>query len=74
MTQRKKGSRSIKMTLERQFNIIMNLKKLRRLMKKFGLICPIRKANPYRSMQKQIIIMITFLIESFMKQLQVNIY
>ena len=51
---RKKGSRSIKMTLERQFNIIMNLKKIRRLMKKFGLICPIRKANPYRRMQKAI--------------------
>ena len=57
---RKKGSRSIKMTLEHRFNIIMNLKKIRRLMKKFGLICPIRKANPYRRMQKQIIIMITF--------------
>ena len=28
--------------------VIMNLKKIRRLMKKFGLICPIRKPNPYR--------------------------
>ena len=28
--------------------IIMNLKKIRRLMKKYGLICPIRRANPYR--------------------------
>ena len=25
----------------------MNGKKIRRLMKKFGLVCPIRKANPY---------------------------
>lgn len=40
------------MTLERQFGIIMNLKKIRRLMKKFELFCPIRKANPYRRMQK----------------------
>lgn len=49
---RKKGARGIKMTLEREFGTVMNLKKIRRLMKKFGLICPIRKANPYRRMQK----------------------
>ncbi len=49
---RKKGARGIKMTLERQFDIIMNLKKIRHLMKKFELFCPIRKANPYRRMQK----------------------
>lgn len=30
----------------------MNLKKIRRLMKKYGLMCPIRKANPYRRMAK----------------------
>ena len=30
----------------------MNLKKIRRLMKKYGLFCPIRKANPYRRMAK----------------------
>jgi len=28
--------------------VIMNLKKIRRLMKKYGLICPIRRPNPYR--------------------------
>lgn len=28
--------------------IIMNLKKIRRLMKKYGLTCPIRQPNPYR--------------------------
>ena len=33
--------------------IIMNLKKIRRLMNKYGLICPIRKANPYRRMAKE---------------------
>lgn len=32
----------------------MNPKKVRRLMHKFGLFCPIRKANPYRRMQKAI--------------------
>ena len=49
---RHKGARQIKMTLEREYSIIMNLKKIRRLMKKYGLICPIRKANPYRRMAK----------------------
>lgn len=32
--------------------IIMNIKKIRRLMKKYKLFCPIRKANPYRRMAK----------------------
>ena len=49
---RHKGARAIKMVLERQEGIYMNLKKIRRLMKKYGLICPIRKANPYRRMMK----------------------
>lgn len=30
----------------------MNLKKVRRLMKKYGLFCPIRKPNPYKKMIK----------------------
>lgn len=49
---RKKGSRQIKMVLENEFATTMNLKKIRRLMKKYGLVCPIRKANPYRRMMK----------------------
>ena len=32
--------------------IRMNHKKIRRLMHKYGLMCPIRKANPYRRMAK----------------------
>lgn len=32
--------------------VIMNLKKIRRLMRKYNLICPIRKENPYRRMAK----------------------
>ena len=32
----------------------MNVKKIRRLMRKYGLRCPIRKANPYRRMMKAI--------------------
>lgn len=34
--------------------IRMNHKKIRRLMRKYGLKCPIRKANPYRRMAKAI--------------------
>lgn len=34
--------------------IVMNLKKIRRLMKKYHLTCPVKKANPYRQMQKAI--------------------
>ena len=49
---RHKGARLIKMTLENEFGIIMNLKKIRRLMNKYGLKCPIRKANPYRRIAK----------------------
>lgn len=49
---RKKGARQIKMTLEGQFNIIYNLKRIRRIMKKYDIICPIRRANPYRRMAK----------------------
>jgi transposase InsO family protein len=47
-----KGAKQLKMTLENQFDTVMNLKKIRRLMKKFGLFCPIRKANPYKRMAK----------------------
>lgn len=48
-----KGARSIYMRLiHRDPPVIMNLKKIRRLMHKYGLKCPIRKANPYRRMAK----------------------
>lgn len=47
----KKGARSIYMRLLHK-DVVMNLKKIRRLMKKYGLKCPIRGANPYRRMAK----------------------
>ena len=48
-----KGSRSIYMRLlHMNPPIIMNVKKIRRLMKKYNLFCPIRKANLYRRMAK----------------------
>jgi putative transposase len=49
---RKKGARQIKMTLEGQFNVVYNLKRIRRIMKKYKIVCPIRKANPYKRMMK----------------------
>lgn len=49
---RKKGARQIKMTLEGQFGITYNLKRIRRIMKKYSIICPIRKVNPYKKMLK----------------------
>lgn len=48
-----KGARSIYMRLlHNDKPIIMNIKKIRRLMKKYNLFCPIRKANPYRRLAK----------------------
>jgi len=48
-----KGAKGIKMRLLHLTPPVnMNLKKIRRLMKKYRLLCPIRKANPYRRMAK----------------------
>lgn len=48
----KKGSRSIKMVLKQEFNLIINRKCIQRIMRKYNIKCPIRKANPYRRMIK----------------------
>lgn len=48
-----KGRRGIRMRLLHT-GIVMNEKKISRIMKKFHLSCPIRKANPYRRMMKAI--------------------
>ncbi len=50
--QRCKGSRSIKDTLELDYGILYNRKKIQRIMRKFGLKCPIKTCNPYRNMWK----------------------
>lgn len=48
-----KGAKGIYMRLlHREEPVIMNLKKIRRLMKKYNLVCPIRDANPYRQLAK----------------------
>lgn len=48
-----KGARGIYMCMIHwETPVVMNIKKIRRLMDKYGLECPIRKANPYRRMAK----------------------
>ena len=48
----KKGSRSIKMILENEYNIVFSRKKIQRIMKKYGIICPHRRPNPYKKIAK----------------------
>lgn len=48
----KKGAKSIKMTLENEEGIVYNLKRIRRIMKKYDIVCPHRKANPYKRISK----------------------
>ncbi len=48
-----KGARGIYMRLLHcEPSVVMNIKKIRRLMQKYSLKCSIRKANPYRRMMK----------------------
>ena len=47
-----KGARAIHMRLLHTGKR-MNLKKIRRLMKKYGLVCPVRRPNPYRRMTRE---------------------
>ena len=50
-----KGIRGIHMRLlHLDPPVVMNIKKIQRLMRKYHLFCPIRKANPYRRMAKAI--------------------
>lgn len=48
----KKGSRQIKMTLENEMGIIYSLKRIRRIMRKYGMICPHRRRHPYKKIFK----------------------
>jgi transposase InsO family protein len=50
----KKGSREIKDVLFNEYGIIMNRKRIQRIMRKYGIKCPIRKANPYKRMARNI--------------------
>ena len=48
-----KGSQGIHMRLL-HMGVRMNIKKIRRLMRKYRLACPIWKPNPYRRLQRSI--------------------
>jgi putative transposase len=40
------------MVLKSQYGVVYNLKRIRRIMKKYNIFCPYRKANPYIRMVK----------------------
>ncbi len=48
---KKYGWRSIQMNLPK--DLVINHKKIKRIMKKYGLICKIRRPNPYKQMAKK---------------------
>ena len=48
----KKGSRSIKMVLENKYGVHFSRKKIQRIMRKYGIVCPHRRSNPYRKIAK----------------------
>lgn len=48
----KKGSRSIKMILENDYKIIFSRKKIQRIMRKYEIVCPHRRPNPYKKVAK----------------------
>lgn len=50
----KKGSRELKDFIYNQYEITLNRKRIQRIMRKYDIICPIRKANPYKRMAKSI--------------------
>lgn len=47
-----KGSRAIVMYFYHTVGIKVNRKKIQRIMRKYGLVCPIRRKNPYKQMAK----------------------
>jgi putative transposase len=51
-TKRKGGWRTIKMNLEKEYAILMNHKKILRIMRKFQLVTVVRRKNPYRKIAK----------------------
>ena len=51
---RPKGSRQIAMLMPKLYGTAMNRKKIQRLMRKYGLECPVRRANPLKRIAKAI--------------------
>ena len=49
----KYGWRTIQMKLKGEKNVVMNHKKIQRIMRKYHLICKIRQKNPYKAIMKR---------------------
>ena len=49
---KKWGWRTIRMKLERK-GVIFNHKKIKRIMRKYGMVCKIRRKNPYKAIMKK---------------------
>ncbi len=49
----KYGWRQVKMHLERKKKVVMNHKKIIRVMRKYGLVAKIRRRNPYKAIMKK---------------------
>ena len=47
-----KGIRQVAMVLQGEFNLTYNLKSVHRIMRKYHLLSPVRRANPYRKIPK----------------------
>lgn len=45
----KQGARSIRMILHRKYYINYSRKKIRRIMRKYGIVCPMKTTNPYKA-------------------------
>lgn len=50
---KKLGWRPIQMKLDRKYKIIMNHKKIKRIMREYGLVVKIRRRNPYKDIMKK---------------------
>lgn len=50
---KKFGWRQVQMHLKADYQVIMNHKKIRRIMNKYGLIAQVRKRNPYKMIMKK---------------------
>lgn len=49
---KRRGSRSIKMRLQNDFDICYSRKKIQRIMRKYGIVCPMKRKNPYKGIWK----------------------
>jgi putative transposase len=51
--EKKLGWRPIQMRLRNDYAVVMNHKKIRRIMNKYALVCQVRRKNPYKQIMKK---------------------